>query len=80
MSVQVVADSALLSLNVGTLVALAQEDAGIGWAIAEELTRRLYDVLGELSGKAFGSVVKGLPDICSTWPSGTNIEDRCWLA
>lgn len=55
-SVQAVTDSTLLSLNVGTLIALAQEDAGIGWAFAEELTRRLYDVLEELSGNVFGSV------------------------
>lgn len=55
-SVQALTDCSLLSLNVGALIALAQADAKIAWSFAEELTRRLYDVLEELSGDVFGSV------------------------
>lgn len=55
-SVQAVTECWLLSLNAATLAAIAKEDPGVGWAFAEEVTRRLYDVLDELSGNVFGNV------------------------
>lgn len=55
-NVQAITACTLLSLNVVTLANLAKEDARIAWAFAEEVTRRLFDVLDELSGNVFGSV------------------------
>ena len=55
-NVQAVSECRLLSLNATTLATIAKGDSGIGWAFAEEVTRRLYDVLYELSGNVFGTV------------------------
>jgi CRP/FNR family transcriptional regulator len=55
-TVQALTDAKLLMLNVRTLRDLGRRDAAVAWAFAEELGRRLYDVLDELAGNVFGSV------------------------
>jgi CRP/FNR family transcriptional regulator, cyclic AMP receptor protein len=55
-SVQALVDSTLVMLNVRSLRDLAQNDARIAWAVAEEIARRLYAVLEAFSGTAFGTV------------------------
>src|SRR5215212_347403 len=54
--VQALVDSTLVMLNVRTLRDLAQSDARVAWAVAEEVTRRLYAVLEAFAGSAFGTV------------------------
>jgi CRP/FNR family transcriptional regulator len=49
-SVQVLIDSAILMLNVQTLQELGKADARVAWAIAEEVTHRLYAALAEIAG------------------------------
>jgi len=55
-SVQALVDSSLVMLNVRTMREIAQKDAGMAWAIAEEVTRRLFAVLDAFAGTAFGTV------------------------
>jgi CRP/FNR family transcriptional regulator len=55
-SVQALVDSALLMLNVRSLHALGTADVHIAWAVAEEVTRRLYESLYALARNTFGSV------------------------
>ncbi len=55
-SVQAVEPSSVFRLSERTLVATAQRDARVGWTLAEELSRRLYDVLEQTAVNAFGSV------------------------
>ena len=43
-------------LNVASLRSQAQADPLLAWALAEEVTRRLYEVLEALAGNVFGSV------------------------
>jgi CRP/FNR family transcriptional regulator len=54
--VQALTDAELLMLSVATLRDLGRWDAEVAWAFAEELGRRLYDVIDELAGNVFGSV------------------------
>jgi CRP/FNR family transcriptional regulator, cyclic AMP receptor protein len=55
-SVQTLTDATLLMLNIHTLHTLGRADARVGWLVAEEVTRRLYDTLDALAGNVFGSV------------------------
>src|SRR4051794_41123673 len=55
-SVQALVDSTLVMLNVRTLRDLARSDARVAWAVAEEVTRRLFAVLEVFAGTAFGTV------------------------
>src|SRR5215831_11103612 len=55
-SVQTVEPSSVFRIGARTLTAAAQNDARVGWAIAEELNRRLYEVLEQTAVNAFGSV------------------------
>jgi CRP/FNR family cyclic AMP-dependent transcriptional regulator len=55
-SVQAVTDTAVLMLDINAIRSIAKEDAGVAWSLAEEVTRRLYEVLEAFSGNAFGSV------------------------
>jgi CRP/FNR family transcriptional regulator, cyclic AMP receptor protein len=55
-SVQAVEPSSVFRLSERTLVATAQRDARVSWILAEELSRRLYDVLEQTAVNAFGSV------------------------
>lgn len=54
--VQAVEPSSLFRISSRTLTAAARQDARVGWAIAEELNRRLYDTLEQTAVNAFGSV------------------------
>jgi CRP/FNR family cyclic AMP-dependent transcriptional regulator len=54
--VQAVEPSSLFRISVRTLTEAARNDPRVGWAIAEELNRRLYEVLEQTAVNAFGSV------------------------
>jgi CRP/FNR family transcriptional regulator, cyclic AMP receptor protein len=55
-SVQAVEPSSVFRLSERTLIATARRDARVSWVLAEELSRRLYDVLEQTAVNAFGSV------------------------
>src|SRR3954466_4840108 len=55
-SVQTVEPSSVFRISARTLTAAARRDPQVSWAIAEELDRRLYDVLTQTAVNAFGSV------------------------
>jgi CRP/FNR family transcriptional regulator len=59
-SVQILTDAALLMLNVRTLQMSGQTEPKVGWLMAQEVTRRLYDTLEALAGNAFGSLQQRL--------------------
>jgi len=54
--VQALAESSLFRIDSRILTAAAHRDARVGWALAEELNRRLYDTLQQTAINAFGSV------------------------
>jgi len=54
--VQAVEPSSLFRISARTLTAAAHRDPQVCWAIAEELNRRLYEVLEQTAVNAFGSV------------------------
>ncbi len=54
--VQAVEQSSLFRISSRTLIAAARQDARVAWAMAEELDRRLYEVLEQTAVNAFGSV------------------------
>lgn len=54
--VQAVEPSSLFRISSRTLIAAARRDPRVGWVIAEELNRRLYDTLEQTAVNAFGSV------------------------
>ncbi len=54
--VQALASASLFRINAQTLTRAARHDAGVAWAVAEELNRRLYDTLQQTAVNAFGSV------------------------
>jgi CRP/FNR family transcriptional regulator len=55
-SVQTVEPSSVFRISARTLTAAARRDPRVSWAIAEELNRRLYDMLEQTAVNAFGSV------------------------
>jgi CRP/FNR family transcriptional regulator len=55
-SVQAVEPSSVFRISARTLIAAARRDPRVSWAIAEELNRRLYEVLEQTAVNAFGSV------------------------
>ena len=55
-SVQTLEPSSVLRISARTLVAAARRDARVSWVVAEELNRRLYEVLEQTAVNAFGSV------------------------
>ena len=55
-SVQAVEASSVFRISARTLIAAARRDPRVSWAIAEELNRRLYEVLEQTAVNAFGSV------------------------
>jgi CRP/FNR family transcriptional regulator len=55
-SVQAVTDCSVLMLNPTTLAAPAKTEAGIAWALAQEVARRLADLSAIITGVAFGSI------------------------
>jgi CRP/FNR family transcriptional regulator len=54
--VQAAEPSSVFRISARTLLAAAQRDARVSWAIAEELNRRLFEVLEQTAVNAFGSV------------------------
>ena len=54
--VQAVEPSSLFRISARVLTAAARRDPRVSWAIAEELNRRLYEVLEQTAVNAFGSV------------------------
>jgi CRP/FNR family transcriptional regulator len=55
-SVQAVEPSSLYRISARTLTEAARRDPRVSWTIAEELNRRLYEVLDQTAVHAFGSV------------------------
>jgi CRP/FNR family transcriptional regulator len=54
--VQTLADSTLFQIDPVLLYGAAQADSRVAWALAEELTRRLYENLQQTATNAFGTV------------------------
>jgi CRP/FNR family cyclic AMP-dependent transcriptional regulator len=76
-SVQVLTDAALLMLNVRMLQMSGQTEPKVGWLMAQEVTRRLYDTLEALAGNAFGSlqqrVARHLLDLAASRQQGQGL-------
>jgi CRP/FNR family cyclic AMP-dependent transcriptional regulator len=79
-SVQMLTDANLLMLNVRTLQKSAQTEPGVGWLLAQEVTRRLYDTLEALAGNTFGSlqqrVARHLLDLAASRQQGPGLVVR----
>src|SRR6476659_9601299 len=75
--VQILTDAALLVLNVHTLQLGGQTEPLMGWLLAQETTRRLYDVLEVLAGNVFGSlrqrVARHLLDLAASRQQGRGL-------
>ncbi len=54
-NVRMISDATLLMFNAEKLARIAKSTPSVGWILAEEVTRRLYDTLDLLSGNAPGS-------------------------
>jgi CRP/FNR family transcriptional regulator, cyclic AMP receptor protein len=76
-NVQILTDAALLTLNVRTLQLSGQTEPLVGWLLAQETTRRLYDVLEVLAGNVFGSlrqrVARHLLDLAASRQQGRGL-------
>jgi CRP/FNR family cyclic AMP-dependent transcriptional regulator len=76
-SVQILTDAALLMLNVRTLQMSGQSEPMVGWLMAQEVTRRLYDTLEALAGNTFGSlqqrVARHLLDLAASRQQGRGL-------
>jgi CRP/FNR family transcriptional regulator, cyclic AMP receptor protein len=79
-SSQALTDASLLVLNHANLRTYAIGDASLSWRLAEEVTRRLYDVLEAFSGSAFGTVrqrlARHLLDIAAQHQTGVDLVVR----
>jgi CRP/FNR family transcriptional regulator len=79
-SVQALTDTSVWILNVATLQSLGQSDAGVAWAVAEEVTRRLFEVIETFAGNAFGSVrqriARQLLDLAAEQQRGSGLIAR----
>lgn len=73
-SVQSVTDSTVAMIDPGRLESLGRRDPQVAWAVAEELSRRLYEVLNELAGTAFlplrDRIIRHLLDLAAEAQSG----------
>ena len=76
-NVQILTDAALLVLSVHTLQLSGQTEPLVGWLLAQETTRRLYDVLEVLAGNVFGSlrqrVARHLLDLAASRQQGRGL-------
>jgi CRP/FNR family cyclic AMP-dependent transcriptional regulator len=54
--VQTVAESTVFRIDARRLTSAARTDGRVSWALAEELSRRLYDTLEQTAINSFGSV------------------------
>jgi CRP/FNR family cyclic AMP-dependent transcriptional regulator len=71
--VQTLADCTLFRIDAGLLTTAARNDSRVGWAMAQELSRRLYENLQQTAVNAFGTVrqrvATHLLDLASTQQS-----------
>ena len=79
-SVQALTDTIVWMLNPTALQRLGHADARFAWAIAEEVTRRLYEVIEIFTGNAFGSlrqrVARQLLDLAAEQQRGQGLIAR----
>ncbi len=79
-SVQMLTGADLLMLNVRRLQDSARTEPGVGWLLAQEVTRRLYDTLEALAGNTFGSlqqhVARHLLDLAASRQQGAGLVVR----
>jgi len=79
-SAQALTDTALLMLDVNAVRSIARRDPDVAWALAEEVTRRLYEVLEAFGGNVFGSVrqrvARHLLDLAADRQQGTLLVAR----
>jgi len=76
-SVQILTDAEILMLNTRTLQMSGQTEPMVGWLMAQEVTRRLYDTLEALAGNTFGSlqqrVARHLLDLAASSQQGRGL-------
>ncbi len=76
-NVQILTDAALLMLNVRRLQMSGQTESKVGWLMAQEVTRRLYDTLEALASNTFGSlqqrVARHLLDLAASRQRGRDL-------
>jgi CRP/FNR family transcriptional regulator len=76
-STQALSEASLMVFNHVNLRRLAMADPRLSWALAEEVTERLYDVLEAFSGNAFGTVrqrlARHLLDIAAEHQAGSRL-------
>ena len=74
---QALTEASLMVFNHANLRRLAMADPRLSWALAEEVTERLYDVLEAFSGSAFGTVRQRLArhmlDIAAEHQAGSRL-------
>jgi CRP/FNR family transcriptional regulator, cyclic AMP receptor protein len=79
-SVQILTDATLLLLNVRALQKSGRTEPGVGWLLAQEVTRRLYETLEALAGNVFGSlrqrVARHLLDLAASRQQGRSLVVR----
>ncbi len=79
-NVQILTDAALLMFNVRMLQSSGQNEPVVGWLMAQEITRRLYDTLEALAGNVFGSlrqrVARHLLDLAASHQQGRSLVVR----
>jgi len=54
--VRVISDATLLMFNARTMERLAKTTPGVAWVLAQEVTRRYYDTIDQISGETPGSI------------------------
>ena len=76
-STQALTEASLMVFNHANLRRLAMADSRLSWALAEEVTERLYEVLEAFSGTAFGTVrqrlARHLLDIAAEHQAGSRL-------
>jgi CRP/FNR family transcriptional regulator len=76
-STQALTAASLVVFNQANLRVLAMADPRLSWALAEEVTERLYEVLEAFSGNVFGTVrqrlAKHLLDIAAEHQAGSRL-------
>jgi len=79
-SVQILTEANLLMLDVHRLQESGKMEPEVGWLLAQEVTRRLYDTLEALAGNTFGSlqqrVARHLLDLAASRQQGEGLVVR----
>jgi CRP/FNR family cyclic AMP-dependent transcriptional regulator len=74
-SVQSLTRTSVLVLDLNAVRSIARRDPAVAWALGEEVTRRLYEVLEAFGGNVFGSVrqrvARHLLDLAADRQTGT---------